>query len=154
MNNESSPIPLRPTSNPQASQSNRLQNSTSSNSLFGQPHQLGTPTDGHLPLTTNQTFLPTPSSPDSRIKQHSFTTDDSSPEIVQLALSFQRYPLNVNSVDNILRTMTRPRKHTNSTSSTTSSLSETWSLTRINSYEQNQAQRMVCFFPWRVMVVI
>jgi hypothetical protein len=79
------------------------------------------------------------------MKQQSFNTDDSAPDITQLAISFQRYQLNVNSVDNILRTMSRPRKHTNSTSSTTSSLSEAWSLTRINSYDQNQAQRMVGF---------
>lgn len=54
----------------------------------------------------------------------------------------------MNSVDNILRTMSRTRKHTTSTSSTTSSLSEAWSLTRINSYEQNQTQKMVCFFSY------
>jgi hypothetical protein len=77
------------------------------------------------------------------MKQQCFRTDDSSPDITQLALSFQRFPLNVNSVDNILRTMSYPRKHTTSTSSTTSSLSEAWSLTRINSYDQNQTQRMV-----------
>jgi hypothetical protein len=83
-------------------------------------------------------------SPDNRIKRQSFTTDDSAPDITQLALSFQRYSINVNSVDNILRTMSRPRKHTNSTSSTGSSLSEAWSLTKINSHDSNQTQRMVC----------
>jgi hypothetical protein len=147
-NNEPSAIVIRPnvnsplsSSNQQpSSQSNRLQNSTSTNSLFGQPHQLGTSNDHS---SSNQTPIPMPQSPDSRIKQCSFSTDDSAPDITQLALSFQRYSLNVNAVDNILRTMTRPRKHTNSTSSTTSSLSETWSLTRINSYEQNQTQKMV-----------
>jgi hypothetical protein len=84
-------------------------------------------------------------SPDNRIKRQSFTTDDSAPDITQLALSFQRFPLNVNSVDNIIRTMSRPRKHTNSTSSTGSSLSEAWSLTKINSQDSNPTQRLVCF---------
>lgn len=83
-------------------------------------------------------------SPDSRGKRQSFTTDDSAPDITQLALSFQRFPLNVNSVDNILRTMSRPRKHTNSTSSTGSSLSEAWSLTKINSQDSNPTPRSVC----------
>lgn len=135
-------------SNQQQSQSSRLQNSTSTNSLFGPPHQLGTLNDGsHQSVTHTGTANPTcplpPTSPDNRVKHQSFLADDSSPDITQLALSFQRFPLNVNSVDNILRTMTRPRRHTNSTSSTASSLSEAWSLTRINSYDSNQAQRMV-----------
>jgi hypothetical protein len=156
LTNESSSITIRPintnntsSSNQQQSPSNRLQTSTSTNSLFGPPHQLGTLNDSHQNVTnhsnTNPITLPTTTSPDNQIKQQSFTTDDSAPDITQLALSFQRYPINVNSVDNILRTMYRPRKHTNSTSSTTSSLSEAWSLTRINSYDQNQTQRMVCF---------
>jgi hypothetical protein len=83
-------------------------------------------------------------SPDNRIKRQSFTTDDSAPDITQLALSVQRFPLTVNSVDNILRTMSRPRKHTNSTSSTGSSLSEAWSLTKINSQDANPTHRLVC----------
>ena len=132
--------PLTSSNQQPTAQSNRLQNSTSTSSLFGQPHQLGTSNDHS---SSNQTSLQMPQSPDTRVKQCSFSTDDSAPDITQLALSFQRYPLNVNAVDNILRAMTRPRKHTNSTSSTTSSLSETWSLTRINSYEQNQTQKMV-----------
>ncbi|UJR33275.1 hypothetical protein I4U23_020730 [Adineta vaga] len=147
-----SPLTNRPnqisSSNQQPSQSNRLQNSTSTNSLFGPPHHLGIVNDGsHQNVTnscnTNQTALPIPASPDNRIKQQSFLADDSSPDITQLALSFQRFPLNVNSVDNILRTMSRPRRHTNSTSSTASSLSEAWSLPRINSSDSNQAQRMM-----------
>ena len=142
------PTPVSPSSQ-QQSQSNRLQNSTSTNSLFGPPHQLGTLNEGSHhsvtnPCNTNQTSIQIPTSPDSRTKQHSFLTDDSSPDITQLALSFQRFPLNVNSVDNILRTMSRPRRHTNSTSSTASSLSEAWSLTRINSSDSTQAQRAVC----------
>jgi hypothetical protein len=83
-------------------------------------------------------------SPDNRTKRQSFTTDDSAPDITQLALSFHRFPMNVNSVDNILRTMSRPRKHTNSTSSTGSSLSEAWSLTKINSHDSHPTHRMVC----------
>ncbi|CAF0928627.1 unnamed protein product [Adineta steineri] len=134
--------------NQQQSQSNRLQNSTSTNSLFGPPHHLGTLNDGsHHNVTnssnTNQISLPISNSPDNRMKRQSLIADDSSPDITQLALSFQRFPLNVNSVDNILRTMSRPRRHTNSTSSTASSLSEAWSLTRINSYDTNQTQRMM-----------
>jgi hypothetical protein len=82
-------------------------------------------------------------SPDNRTKRQSFATDDSAPDITQLALSFQRFPLNVNSVDNILRITSRPRKHTNSTSSTGSSLSEAWSLTKINSQDSHPTQRMV-----------
>jgi hypothetical protein len=152
-NNEPSAISIRlnpssplSSSNQQQplSQSNRLQNSTSTNSLFDQPHHLGTLNDNQINHSnSNQTPIPIPQSPDNRLKQHSFTTDDSAPDITQLAFSFQRFPLNVNGVDNILRTMVRPRKHTNSTSSTASSLSETWSLTRVNSYEQNQTQKMV-----------
>ncbi|CAF1633757.1 unnamed protein product [Adineta ricciae] len=139
------PTPVSPSSQ-QQSQSNRLQTSTSTNSLFGPPHHLGTLNDGSHhsvtnPCNTNQTSILIPTSPDSRAKQQSFLTDDSSPDITQLALSFQRFPLNVNSVDNILRTMSRPRRHTNSTSSTASSLSEAWSLTRINSSDSSQAQR-------------
>ena len=84
-------------------------------------------------------------SPDNRIKRQSFATDDSAPDITQLVLSCQRYPLNVSSVDNILRITSRPRKHTNSTSSTGSSLSEAWSLTKINSHESNPANRLVRF---------
>lgn len=138
--------PLSSSNQQPSSQSTRLQNSTSTNSLVGQSHQLDTSNDNQPNHSnSNQVPLPIPQSPDNRIKQHSFSTDDSSSEITQLAVSFQHYSLNVNSVDNILRIMARPRKHTNSTSSTTSSLSETWSLTRINSYEQNQTQKMVCF---------
>ncbi|CAF1456062.1 unnamed protein product [Adineta steineri] len=145
-------------------QSNRLQNSTSTNSLFGPPHHLGTHNGSNNNVTNNPVNgLSTPTSPnnthitppstitlannnshddlDNQIKRQSIATDDSAPDITQLALSFQRFPLNVNSVDNILRTMSRPRKHTNSTSSTGSSLSEAWSLTRINSHESNQTQR-------------
>ncbi|CAF3688067.1 unnamed protein product [Rotaria sordida] len=129
------------------SQYNRSLNSTSTNSLFGPPHHLGTLNDSHHNVTnnsnTNQISLPLNNSPDNRIRQQSFTTDDSSPDITQLALSFQRFSLNLSSVDNILRTMSRPRKHTNSTSSTTSSLSDAWSLTKINSYDPNQTQRMM-----------
>lgn len=87
-----------------------------------------------------------PDSPDNRIKRQSFTTDDSSPDITQLAYSVQRYALNANSVDNIIRTMSRPRKHTNSTSSAGSNLSEAWSsLTKINLQDANPTQRLVCF---------
>jgi hypothetical protein len=156
-----------------SNQSTRLQNSTSTNSLFGPPHHLGTlngsnhnmtnnpvngvstPTSPNPTTNNNNPNVTPPStitippnstqdSPDSRIKRQSFTTDDSAPDITQLALSVQRFPLNVNSVDNILRTMSRPRKHTNSTSSTGSSLSEAWSLTKINSHDSNQTQRTVC----------
>ena len=144
LNNDSSsnPVRLNPTtSNQQQSQLNRLQSSTSTNSLFGSPHQLGTINDNQS--NPNPISLPISHSPDNRIKRQSFIIDDSSPDLTQLALSVQHYPLNINSVDNILRTMTRPRKHTNSTSSTTSSLSETWSLPRINSYDQTSTQRMV-----------
>lgn len=70
--------------------------------------------------------------------------DDSSTDITQLALSYQRFSLNLYSVDNTLRTMSRPRKCTNSSSSTTSSLSDAWSLTKINSFDPNQTQRTVC----------
>ncbi|CAF3386447.1 unnamed protein product [Rotaria sp. Silwood1] len=129
------------------SQCNRSLNSTSTNSLFGPPHHLGTLNDSHHNVTnnsnTNQISLPTNTSPDNRIKHQSFTNDDSSPDITQLALSFQRFSLNLHSVDNILRTMSRPRRHTNSTSSTTSSLSDAWSLTKLNSYDPNQTQRMM-----------
>ena len=147
--NEPSTNTIRPNVNPscsnvQQSPSNRLLNSTSTNSLFGPPHQLGTPPDNQI---NSLNFTPTnpsnPTSPDIRIKQPSSPTDDSSSDIDQLVSTFQRFPLNVNSVDSILRTIARPRKHTNSTSSTTSSLSETWSLTRINSYEPNQTPRTV-----------
>jgi hypothetical protein len=151
-----------------STQSNRLQNSTSTNSLFGPPHHLGTLNGSNHNMTNNPVngvstptspntnpnvtppstiTIPTNNpqdSPDNRIKRQSFTTDDSAPDITQLALSFQRFPLNVNSVDNIIRTMSRPRKHTNSTSSTGSSLSEAWSLTKINSHDSNQTQRTVC----------
>ena len=91
-----------------------------------------------IPLQNSQNSLV------NRTKRQSFTTDDSAPDITQLALLLQRFPLNVNSADNILRTMARPRKHTNSTSSTGSSLSEAWSLTKINSYDSNQTQRTIC----------
>jgi hypothetical protein len=162
----------------QPNQLNRLHNSTSTNSLFGPPHHLGTLNGSQHNMTTNSSNgLSTPTSPnnnnnnnnnnhhhyhpnsnvsplsinpmsmhdspENRIKRQSFTTDDSAPDITQLALSFQRFPLNVNSVDNILRTMARPRKHTNSTSSTGSSLSEAWSLTKINSHDSHQTTRTV-----------
>ena len=175
---ESSSITLRtanthnhtpPTNSTQQIQSTRLHNSTSTNSLFGPPHHLGTYNDSNLNVTNtphngmstptspsshNHTNVSPPStitmpnhaghdSPDNRVKRESFTTDDSAPDITQLALSFQRFPLNVNSVDNIIRTMSRPRKHTNSTSSTGSSLSEAWSLTRINSHDANHTPRLV-----------
>ncbi|CAF1066090.1 unnamed protein product [Rotaria sp. Silwood1] len=149
-------------------QTNRLQNSTSTNSLFGPPHHLGTYNNGsnhnmtNIPIHTlsnptspNNTHTTSPQlpstitipnnnfydSPDKNIKQHSFTTDDSAPDITQLALSFQRFPLNINSVDNILRAMSRPRKYTNSTSSTHSSLSEC-SLTKMNSHDSNQTPQI------------
>lgn len=144
--NEPSTNNIRPNVNPnvQQSPSNRLLNSTSTNSLFGPPHQLGTPPDNPIhPLNFTPTNPSNPTSPDIRIKSTAFPTDDSSSDIDQLVSTFQRFPLNVNSVDSILRTIARPRKHTNSTSSTTSSLSETWSLTRINSYEPNPTARMV-----------
>jgi hypothetical protein len=83
-------------------------------------------------------------SPDNRTKHQSVTTDDSAPDITQLALSCQRFSLNVNSVDNIIRNMSHARKHTNSTSSTGSSLSEAWSLTKINSHDSHPTHRMVC----------
>ena len=170
---ESSSVTIR-TGNPNANnspitnptQSNRLQSSTSTISLFGSPHHPSTQNvNNHnmtnipvnnipIPSSPNNTNR-TPSatitipnnnsldSPDNLKKLQSVATDDSAPDITQLALSFQRYPLNVNSVDNILRTMSRPRKHTNSTSSTGSSLSEAWSLPKINSHDSNQTQRMV-----------
>lgn len=148
--NDSSPIPSRSnitpsSSNVQQSPSNRLLNSTSTSSLFGLPHQLGTPPDNPVsPPNGNPTNPIIPPSPDvHRTKKPSFTVDDFSPDIDQLVITFQKYPMNVNSVDSILRTITRPRRHTNSLSSTTSSFSEIPSLTRISSYEQNQAQRMV-----------
>ncbi|CAF1221158.1 unnamed protein product [Adineta ricciae] len=145
-------------------QATRLQNSTSTNSLFGPPHHLGTHNDSNhnmtnnpvnglsTPSTPNANHITPPStvtlantndhdSPDSQTKRQSFATDDSAPDITQLALSFQRFPLNVSSVDNILRTMSHPRKHTNSTSSTGSGLSEAWSLTKINSHDPNQPHR-------------
>jgi len=159
--------PNNNSSSTHSTQSNRLQNSTSTNSLFGPPHHLGTqngsnhnmtntPVNGlSTPTSPNNTNITPPStitlanptchdSPDNQIKRQSFATDDSAPDITQLALSVQRFPLNANSVDTILRTMSRPRKHTNSTSSTGSSLSEAWSLTKINSHESNQTQRIVC----------
>jgi hypothetical protein len=95
----------------------------------------------HFP---HQTALTINLHADNRIKPHCSIIDDSAPDITQLALSFQRYPLNMNSIDSILRTMSRPRKHTTSTSSTASSLSEAWSMTRINTYDHYQTQRMVC----------
>lgn len=158
-------------------QTNRLQTSTSSNSLFGPPHHLGTHHGSNHNLTTNSinmTSNPTspnhtnstpPStltipnnnsheSPDNRIKHHSFTTDDSAPDITQLALSFQRFPLNVTSIDNILRAMSRPRKHRNSTSSTRSSFSE-HSLIKHNSHDSNQTQPIiVCFFAFYLSIKI
>lgn len=147
---DSSPIPSRlnitpASSNVQQSPSNRLLNSTSNNSLFGPPHQLGTPPDNPVsPSNCNPTSPWVPPSPDAhQIKKPSFPVDDSSSDIQQLVATFQKYPMNVNSVDSILRVIARPSKHTNSLSSTTSSLSEISSLTRISSYEQNQAQRMV-----------
>ncbi|CAF3377579.1 unnamed protein product [Rotaria socialis] len=146
-------------------QSNRLQNSTSSNSLFGPPHHLGTLNDSNhdminIPANTtlssasankiNTTPPPTVTvpnnscydSPDNRIKKYSYTTDDSAPDITQLALACRQFPLNVTSVDNILRAMSRPRKHTNSASSTRSSISE-YSLTKLNSNDSNQTQQMM-----------
>ncbi|CAF5183399.1 unnamed protein product, partial [Rotaria magnacalcarata] len=148
---ESSSITTCPNNNPLLfpphSPFNRSQNSTSTNSLFGQPHHLGTLNDSHPNVinnsNTNQISIPINISPDNRIKQHSFTADDSSPDLTQLALSYQRYSLNPHSVDNLLRAISRPRKYTNSTSSTTSSLSDAWSLTKINSYDPNQTQKMV-----------
>jgi hypothetical protein len=152
---DSSSTTIRPNTissslNSQQPQTNRLQNSTSTSSLFGPPHHLGMLTSSHI---TNQSSLPITNSPDNRIKQQSFPIDDSAPDITQLALSFRSFPINVNSVDNILRTMSRPRKHTNSTSSTASSLSETWSLTRVNSYDQNQTQRMVCLIRNKIFLI-
>lgn len=109
---------------------------------------MSTPTSPNVMNTTPPSTITLPNgnvhdSPDNRIKRQSFATDDSAPDITQLALTCQRFPLNVNSVDNILRTMARPRKHTNSTSSTGSSLSEAWSLTKINSQESHSTHRQV-----------
>ena len=168
MSLESSSTTIRTSTNPPA-QPNRLQNSTSTNSLFGPPHHLGTLNGSNQNMTTNPVNgLSTPTSPNSknmtppstitlannsphdspdrRIKRESFTTDDSAPDITQLALSIQRFPLNVNSVDNLIRTMARPRKHTNSTSSTGSGLSETWSLPKISSPDTHAIHRSVCLF--------
>ena len=171
MSLESSSLTLR-TSNgpsntpPQQSQTSRLQNSNSTSSLFGPPHHLGTLNGSSTSMTntaTNGNSTPTspstqnispctatqnvangnPSdSPDRHLKRQSFTTDDSAPDITQLALSCQRFPLTVNSVDNILR-LNGPRRHTNSTSSTCSSLSEAWSLPRFNASESSQTPRTV-----------
>ena len=172
---ESSSITLRtanglnstpPNNVSQQSQLNRLQNSTSTNSLFGPPHHLGTfngsnhnvtnsnsnsnstptsPSSNNVsaPSTATLQMHPSHDSPDHRLKRESFTTDDSAPDITQLVLSAQRFPLTVNSVDNILRTLSHPRKHTNSTSSTGSSLSEAWSVTKLNSQDSHQTTRTV-----------
>lgn len=111
-------------------------------------NSVSTPTSPNVMNTTPPSTITMPNSnghdsPDNRIKRQSFATDDSAPDITQLALTCQRFPLNVNSVDNILRTMSRPRKHTNSTSSTGSSLSEAWSLPRIGSQESYPNPRQV-----------
>lgn len=119
-------------------QFNRLQTSPSANSLFGSPNHLALVNEHSTPNP-----LLTPSTPDNRLKQQIYPIDDSSPDIIQLATSVQRFQLNIHSVDNILRIQTQPRRHTNSTSSTTSSLSEAWSLPRINSYEQNATNQRV-----------
>ena len=118
---------LQPPPPQQQTQLNRLQSTPSANSLFGSPTQHSNP---------------------STPKQQNYPIDDSlSPDIIQLASSVQRFQLNIHSVDNILRIQTKPRQHTNSISSTTSSLSEAWSLPRVNSYEQNSThQRSVRIF--------
>lgn len=164
MSLESSSLTLRTTNgtsntSPQQSQTPRLQNSTSTSSLFGPPHHLGTLNGSHTSVTNNLTngnSTPTsPSaatqnlsngihsdSPENQLKRQSFTTDDSAPDITQLAMSCQKFSLNVNSVDNILR-LNGPRRHTNSTSSTCSSLSEAWLLPRCHSQESSQTPRTV-----------
>ena len=146
----------------QPSPSNRLQNSTSTNSLFGLPHDLGTFTDSHPNVATNsnpnhsnqQISFPINLSPDTRIKRESFAIDDSAPDITQLALSFQRFPISVTSVDHILRTMSLARKPTNSTSSAASSFSEAGSLSRINSSDPSQTQPLVRSSRIRLLTIL
>ena len=140
-----------PSSGMSQSPSIRLHSSTSNNSLFGPPHHLGTCNDSNQNFTTqspahqslHRTSFPNEHSPESPMKQQDFIIDHSSPDITQLAISFHQYPLNVNGVDHILRTMAHSRKLTASTSSTASSLSEAWSLTRINAADQSQTLRKV-----------
>ncbi|CAF0774782.1 unnamed protein product [Didymodactylos carnosus] len=132
-------------------------NSSLSNSLFGPPHHLGeTPSQNG---GSNSSLLPalssiaTPSiatATNSLINGHRRGGDyhhhhhlnnsatiydsvvDSAPNIPQLSLS-QKFSSNTNTV---LKPMSA-RKHTNSTSSTTSSLSEAWSLPKISSLDNN-----------------
>ena len=94
---------------------------------------------------TNNTSLPMQHSPITRLKQQSLPIDDSAPDITQLAISFQRFPMNLHGVESLLRTIGPKRKYTTSTSSTASSLSETWSLPRIHPSDTNQTQRTVKF---------
>lgn len=143
--------PTHTSSSMSQSPSARLHSSLSNNSLFGPPHHLGTcngssqnfATQSAAHQSSHQRSLPNNHSPENRLKPQHSIIGDSAPDITQLAISFHRFPLNVNGVDHILRTLTHPRKHTASTSSTASSLSEAWSLTRINSSDQSQTQRKV-----------
>ncbi|CAF1028257.1 unnamed protein product, partial [Didymodactylos carnosus] len=137
-------------------------NSSLSNSLFGPPHHLGGAlsqngeSNSNLLPTSNSTTTPNQTTAtnsltnghcscgDQHYLSNGQTMDDSSldsaPDITQLALSMQKFPLNVSAV---LRTMST-RKHTNSTSSTTSSLSEAWSLPKISSFDNNNTpQKML-----------
>ena len=92
---------------------------------------------------TNHTSLPMQHSPITRLKQQSLPIDDSAPDITQLAISFQRFPMNLHGVESLLRTIGPKRKYTTSTSSTASSLSETWSLPRIHPSDTSPSQRAV-----------
>ena len=126
----------------------RLRNSMSANSLSMSPQHSSPYHGSHHSFSTHshptpvsyQTSLPISSNSDNRIKERNFPVDDSAPDITQLALSYQRYPLSLNSVDSILRNISRSNKHTTSMSSTASSLSDAWSLTRMSACDQSQTQ--------------
>ena len=129
---------------------NCSQNSTSTNSLFGPPHYLGTLNDSHHNVTsTNPISLPITNNSDNP----NLINDNKSSNITQLASSYHRLPSNMNSADNILHGMPRPQKHTSSVSSTRSSLPETHSFSRTNSYDPNQMQRVVLFLLSKLTII-
>lgn len=119
-----------------------------SNHLNSQQHfRIGS----HRTSIRERTPLPLSSGSDNQMKErHSFTDDSSLAR--QLALAVQRSPLNSHDVDSFLRNLTFIKRHTNSMSSTGSSLSEDWSLARTNSLDPSQSLRNMQSFDYSRIV--
>lgn len=93
--------------------------------------------------TRNRTSLPMALGSDNQIKARNSLSDDISPLLLNMALAVRHSPMNPYGIDHNSRNLTTVKEDTNSISSTASSLSEAWSLTRINSSETNQSQKSV-----------